>query len=233
KAVTHSGLFIVHKVEDKWYFEVPDSMLSRQFMAVTRFSKTAGGAGIYGGELANQQTLAWEKGPSNTLFLRVITPVSMEDSTNKIYKAVTNSNVNPIAAAFEIKAYGHDSTTSVIDVTDYFKGDNQIVGIPNAVKSRMKLGGLAGDRSYILHINTYPINTEVRTVKTFSVGGGLPSPFGLSFTSPTDAAGAVTLELNTSFILLPAVPMKKRLFDPRVGYFADEYVIYSDDQQKQ
>jgi len=96
----------------------------------------------------------------------------------------------------------------------------------------MKLGGLAGDRSYIDHISTFPINTEVRTVKTFTVGGGPSLPFGLSFNSPTDAAGASTLELNTSFILLPSAPMKKRLFDRRVGYFADDYTVYSDDQQK-
>ena len=231
KAVTHSGLFTVHKVEDKWFFEIPDSMLLREFMAITRFGKTAGG-GIYSGELANQQTLEWEKGPSNTLFLRVVTLVSMADSTNKIYTAVRNSNVDPIVAAFDVKAFGKDSGSVVIDVTDYFKGDNLIVSIPAAVKSRMKLGGLAADRSYIEQINTFPINTEVRSVKTFSTGGGMPSPFGFSFPSPTDAAGAVTLELNTSFILLPTVPMSKRLFDPRVGYFADDYTIYSDDQQK-
>ena len=231
KAVTHKGLFTVHKVDDKWYFEIPDSMLLREFMAITRFGKTAGG-GVYGGELANQQTLQWEKGPSNTVFLRVVTLVSMADSSNKIYKAVRNSNVNPIAAAFDIKAFGKDSSSIVIDVTDYFKGDNLIVSIPPAVKARMKLGGLAADRSYIEHINTFPINTEIRSVKTFSTGGGAPSPFGISFASPTDAAGAITLELNTSLILLPATPMPKRLFDRRVGYFAEDYTVYSDDQQK-
>ncbi|MBS1604173.1 MAG: zinc-dependent metalloprotease [Bacteroidetes bacterium] len=231
KAVTHKGLFTVHKVDDKWYFEIPDSMLQREFMAITRFGKTAGN-GVYGGELANQQTLQWEKGPSNILFLRVVTLVSMADSSNKIYKAVRNSNVNPIAAAFEIKTYGKDSSSVVIDVTDYFKGDNLIVSIPPAIKSRMKLGGLAADRSYIEHINTFPINTEIRSVKTFSTGGGAPSPFGISIASPTDAAGAITLELNTSLILLPATPMPKRLFDKRVGYFAEDYTVYSDDQQK-
>src|ERR1700754_4061387 len=231
KAVTHSGLFTVHKIEDKYYFEIPDSLLLREFMAITRFGKTAGG-GVYGGELANQQTLQWEKGPNNTLFLRVVTLVSMADSSNKIYKAVRNSNVNPIAAAFDVKAFGKDSSSVVIDVTDFFKGDNLIVSIPPSIKGRMKLGGLAGDRSYIEHINTFPINTEVRSVKTFSSGGGMASPFGLSFSSPTDAAGAVTLELNTSFILLPSTPMRKRLFDSRVGFFADDYVVYSDEQQK-
>src|SRR5258708_111463 len=232
KAVSHQGLFSVHKVEDKWYFEIPDSLLSREFMAITRFSKTAGG-GVYGGELANQQTLQWEKGPNNTLFLRVITLVNMAaDSTHNIYKAVTNSNVNPITAAFDIRAFGKDSSSVVIDVTDYFKGDNLVVSIPASVKGRMKLGGLASDRSYIQHISTFPINTEVRTVKTFTAGGGPPSFFGPSAPSPSDAAGAVTLELNTSFIMLPAVPMQKRLFDRRVGYFADDYTIYSDEQQK-
>ena len=231
KAVSHAGLFIVHKVEDKWYFEIPDSLLSREFMAITRFSKTAGG-GVYGGELTNQQTLQWEKGPSNTLFLRVITLINMADSTNNIYKAVSNSNLNPIAAAFEIKAYGKDSASSVIDVTDFFKGDNQVVGIPPAAKGRLRLGGLSQDRSYIEHINTYPINTEVLSVKTFSTGGGTPSLFGPSAPSPGEAAGAVTLELNTSFILLPPSPMQKRLFDQRVGYFADDYTVFNDDQQK-
>ncbi len=232
KAITRHGLFTVHKVEDKYYFEIPDSLLLREFMAITRFSKTAAGGGVYGGELANQQTLEWEKGPGHTLFLRVVTLVSMADSTNKIYKAVKNSSVDPIAAAFEIKAYGKDSTSVVIDVTDYFKGDNTIISIPQGIKSRMKLGGLASDRSYIEHINTYPINTEVTSIKTFSSGGGMSSPFGISFSSPTDAAGAVTIELNTSFLLLPTIPMAKRLVDPRVGFFADEYVIYSDEQQK-
>ncbi len=231
KAVSRQGLFTVHKVDDKWYFEIPDTMLQREFMAITRFGKTGGG-GIYGGELANQQTLEWEKGPSNALFLRVVTLVNMADSTNKIYKAVRNSNVDPIAAAFDIRAYGKDSASVVIDVTDYFRGDNQIVSIPPAVKSRMKIGGLAMDRSYIEQINTFPINTEVRSVKTFSSGGGMPSLFSISIPSTADAAGAVTLELNTSFILLPAVPMSKRLADSRVGYFADDYTIYSDDQQK-
>jgi hypothetical protein len=229
KAVTSKGLFTVHKVEDKWYFEIPDSLLKKEVMAITRFSKTAGG-GVYGGELANQQVLQWEKGPNNTLFLRVVILVNMADSTNKIYKAIANSNVNPIAASFDVKAYGKDSSSSIIDVSDFFKGDNLIVSIPASVKGRMKLGGLAGDRSYIDHISTFPINTEVRTVKTFTVGGGPASPFGGA--SPADAAGAATLELNTSFILLPATPMKKRLFDRRVGYFADDYTVYSDDQQK-
>jgi hypothetical protein len=54
-------------------------------------------------------------------------------------------------------------------------------------------------------------------------GGGTPA--GAS-------AGAVTVELNTSLLLMPKTPMTPRLFDRRVGYFTDRYVQFSDDQQK-
>ena len=168
KAISKPGLFTVHKVEDKWYLEIPDSVLGREIMAITRFSKVAGGGGVYGGEEANEQTIAWEKGPNNNLFLRVITTISVADSTNQIYKAVTNSNVNPIAAAFEIKALGKDSTSTIIEVTDFFNGDNQVINIDPFGKKFLNLANLASDRSYIKSINSYPINVEVKTVKTYN-----------------------------------------------------------------
>jgi hypothetical protein len=237
KAVSRKGLFTVHKVEDKWYFEIPDSILRKEIMAVTRFSKVAGGGGVYGGEIANQVTLQFEKGPSNNVFLRTITLISMADSTNDIYKAVSNSYLNPIAAAFDIKAFGKDSASVVIEVTDFFKGDNQVVSINPSRKRMLNLTALSPERSYISAINTYPINTEVRTVKTFistpAAGFGAPSSGPTSRTLPAASqAGAVTLETNTSFIILPGQPMARRFFDPRVGFFADDFERYSDDQQK-
>ena len=244
KAITKKGLFTVHKIEDKFYFEIPDSILGREIIAITRYSKIAGGGRNYGGELVNEQTLKFEKGPSNNIFLRVVTLISTADSTNVISKAVSNSYLDPIAAAFPVAAYGKDSVSNtastVIDVSDFFKADNQVVSLTPAIKRNLSLSALAADRSYIQSINTYPINTEIRTVKTFSstpAGGGgfgiptTPQPQTTSLPAAS-AAGAVTLELNTSMLLLPKVPMNRRLFDPRVGYFADDFTVYSDDQQK-
>ena len=236
KAVTKKGLFTVHKVDEKYYFEIADSILGREILAVTRFSKVAGGGGAYGGEEVNQQSLKFEKGPSNNIFIRVVTLISTADSTTAISKAVKNSYLDPIAAALGIAAYGKDSSSYVVDVTDFFKGDNQIVSLDPGDKRRFSLGTLAADRSYIQSINTFPINTEIRTVKTFTSsggGGGLSggAPGGTTLPAAT-AAGAVTLELNTSMILLPVTPMHRRLFDSRVGYFADNFVVYSDEQQK-
>ncbi len=238
KAVTTKGLFTVHKVEDKYYFEIHDSIQGREIMAVTRFVKVPSNKGVgratYGGELTNQQTITFERGPSNNVFMRVITLVSVADTASAIFRAVTNSNLNAIAAAFPVAAYGKDSSSVVIEVTEFFKGDNQVVSISPGAKRSFNLSSIAADRSYIDNIRTFPMNTEVRTVKTFnsSPAFGAPSPFPSSNVPAANAAGAVTVELNTSMVLLPRTPMAIRYWDRRVGFFPEDFTNYSDDQQR-
>ena len=233
KAVTQKGVFTVHLQDDKFYFDIQDSLLGRELIAVTRYAKVAGGARKYGGEQVNEQTIQFEKGPNNRIFMRVVSLISRADSTQTIAKAVKNSYLDPIVAAFDVKAYGKDSTSSIIDVTDFFKGDNQAVSLSTFEKRNFNLSGLASDRSYIETIKSYPINIEVKTVKTYNASSPMPgSPAGGSFIPAAANAGAVTFELNTSILLLPKTPMGRRLFDSRVGYFADNFVEYSDDQQK-
>ncbi len=236
KAVSQKGVFSVHFLDDKYYFEIPDSLLGRELLAVTRFTKVAGGARKYGGEEVNEQSLQFEKGPNQRIFMRVVTLISRADSTQTIAKAVKNSYLDPIVASFDIKALGKDSSSSVIEVTEFFKGDNQAVSLTPSAKRMFGLMGLASDRSYIESIKSYPINMEVRTVKTFNASAPMPgSPMGGGSSASIPAAmngGAVTLELNTSIRLLPKVPMNTRFFDSRVGYFADNFVQFSDDQHK-
>ena len=235
KAKTTKGLFTVHKIDEKYFFEIDEKLFGKEIMAITRFSKVAGGGGVYGGELANQQVVKFEKGPNDKVFMRVVTLISVADSSQPIYKAVSNSNLDPIAASFDIKSLGKDSSGAVIDVTDFFKGDNQAVAVSNQAKRRLSLTALLADRSYIEVIKSFPINTEVKTVKTYASApapagmGGFPTASSLPAAS---AAGAVTLEFNVSFILLPEKPMQRRMNDPRIGFFAEDYTVYSDNQQK-
>ena len=235
KAVSQKGVFTVHFLDDKFYFDIPDQLIGRELLAVTRFVKVPGGARKYGGEEVNEQSIVFEKGPNQRIFMRVVSLISKADSTQTIAKAVKNSYLDPIVASFDIKAFGKDSNSSIIDVTDFFKGDNQAVSLTSNEKRSFNLSALASDRSFIQSIKSYPKNIEIRTVKTYSAsaGGGIGSPMGGGSTIPAVSnAGAVTFELNTSVLLLPEVPMNRRLFDPRVGYFADNFVTYSDDQHK-
>ena len=238
KAVTKQGLFTIHKVDDKWYFEIPDSILNREMIVTSRYSKVAGGGGVYAGEMENRNTVIWEKGPNNKVFLRVVTVISVADSTTDIFKAVSNSNLNPIARSFDIKAFGKNEGSVVIEVSDFFEGDNQPVSLNSSTKRRFNLGNQVADRTYISSVSTFPINTEVKVVRTFTSAPpvtppGGPKGRGSSVTLPAAyVAGAVTLEMNNSFVLLPKIPMVKRLYDPRVGFFADDFVKFDDKQQK-
>lgn len=235
RAKTQKGLFTVHKINEDYFFEVPDSIIGREFMAVTRIAKAPTGAG-YGGEEENRQVLRWERGPNNKLFLRaVLTINTSSDETKPITQAVANSNVQPIAASFDIKSIRKD-TSYVISVTDFFKGDNQLISLDPRTKRSFSLTAIQADRSYVQSIKSFPINTEVRMVKTFT--SVLPPPTAGS--GPVQvrelpagaSAGVVTIELNTSMILLPKVPARKRLFDPRVGYFANGFTVYGEESQK-
>ncbi|WP_019945927.1 zinc-dependent metalloprotease [Dyadobacter beijingensis] len=237
-AVSQKGMISVHKMDDKWYFEIPDSLLNRDIMAVTRYSKTAAGGGIFGGEEVNRQMIRWEKGMDNNLLLRSVTiVVASPDSTKPIFQAVKNSNSDPIIGVFDIKAVKKEpSRSSVIDVTDYFNADNQVFSLSSVSKQLLKLAAFKKEASFIEKISSYPINTEIRSVKTFSVTPQLLTPtpvpsIGQYLPSGLDA-GVVTFEMNTSLILLPKTPMKKRIFDSRVGYFANQYATFGEESQR-
>ncbi len=236
-AKSTTGMVTVHEQDDKFFFEIPDSIFERDIMAVTRIAKTPTGAG-YGGEQANRQVLRFERGPSDKVFLRVVNFINVSaDSTEPIYQAVRNSNVDPIAAAFDIKSIRED-TSVLVDVTSFFNDPNQAITLPPRVEQRYRLKNLAKDRSYIESIRSYPINVEIRTVKTYNVNP--PSPNQRSSSGPSRTvdlpggsdAGAVTFELNTSMILLPKVPMRRRISDPRVGIFSSRYTVYDGEGQR-
>jgi len=237
-AVSQKGMISVHKMSDKWYFEIPDTLLSRDIMAVTRYSKTAAGGGIFGGEEVKRQMIRWEKGLDNTILLRSITiVVASPDSTKPIFQAVKNSNSDPIIGVFDIKALQKEGDkSSVIDVTDFFNADNQTFSLNPIVKQLHKLAAFKKEASFIEKMSAYPINTEIRTVKTFAVVPPAisltPVPSVGSYLPSGSDAGVVTLELNTSLILLPKTPMRKRIFDNRIGFFANQYAIFGEESQK-
>jgi len=240
KAKTDKGLFVTHKVEDKYYFEIPDSLLGREILVVNRISKAPAGprAGFlgYAGDQIGENVITFEKGPNNKIFLRSNSFDEAGRDSAGMYNAVRNSNVQPIVAAFDIKAFAKDSITnargSVIEVTDYLMGDNDILFFEGRTKRALGLSAFQRENSYVGDVNAYPNNIEIKTVKTYM---RTPTPQGgngatISFGAP--AAGTPsTFELNSSMILLPKEPMKPRYFDPRVGFFATSYTDFDANPQ--
>jgi len=229
KAITKKGLFTIHKVEDKWYFEIADSLLGRDILIVNRLSKA--GAGMrnyffgYAGDQIGNNVVSFEKGPGNKIFLKKISFDEMsKDSMQPMYRAVMNSNIQPIVAAFDIAAFNKDSTGSIIEMTSYINNDNDILNFAANFKTLFQVGGQQTDKSYIVSVKTYPLNVEIKTVKTYSKssGGGFGAPGPITFASP-GGGQLLTMELNSSLLLLPKTTMQQRYFDPRVGFFIRQY----------
>ncbi len=227
KAVSDYGLFTVHKVEERYFFEIGDSLLRRDILVVNRISKASAGMrnGFFGyaGDQIGQNVIRFEKGPNNKVFLRTISFAEYaRDSTSPMFNVVNNSNIQPIAASFDIKAFSPDSTGSVIDITDYISGDNDVLFFNSSLKSANRIGQHQSDKSYISGVRSYPVNVEINTVKTFGRTPASPGQGGMG----GPAGGNITVELNSSLVMLPKVPMKPRHYDPRVGYFAIGYTDF-------
>ncbi len=227
-----SGLHGIAQNEKDWYFEIPDSLLGRRLLAVTRFVSNTVDAGTYGGEEVNEVMIYWEKAANGNLLLRtdVLSIQAAEDQA--INKAVKVSSENPIVASFKPEKGATEGTTR-IKVNSLFEGDTQVFSLTPGDKRNFNLGNVKGDASFINSVRTYPINTEVTVTKTFGYNAPTAPNQGRD-TQRLPAGqetGVVTVVLNTSIVLLPETPMQQRWFDPRVGYFAGGYSEFSDDQQ--
>ncbi|MBW2962686.1 zinc-dependent metalloprotease [Mesonia aestuariivivens] len=222
KAKTDKGLFNVHYLDKKYFYEIPDSILNREMLMVTRIAKTATGIGFGGGK-QNSQVLRWQKKGENIL-LRVVSHEIVASDSLPIHQAVVNSNFEPILYSFPIKAFHKDSVNqaSVIDVTTFFEKDVRALGLRQAQRKKYKISKVDNNRSYVDTIKSFPENIEVRHVKTYNAGNP-PS---------NETTGSISLEFSNSMILLPKEPMKRRYFDERVGWFARSQTDYGLDAQK-
>jgi hypothetical protein len=204
------GLLNVVFAENHYLLEIKDSLLGRDMLCVSRMIKSAAGLRSrtsmlgYGGDEIDENEIRFEKAPNNKIMIRQISYDELSaDSTQSMYRSVSNSNLQSIAALFDIKAVSKNKDGVVIDVTDYLNGDNDLLFFDPGVKKSLSIGNYQPDKSYVETINTYPDNTEIKTVKTYTVAPsrpGEPAP-----------GGTVSVELNCSLILFPDRLFQKHL----------------------
>ena len=221
-AKTDKGLFTVHKIKDSYFYEIPDSLLNREMLTVTRIAETASGIGFGGGK-QDTQVHRWER-KNNQILLRLVSHEIFAQDSLPVHEAVANSNFEPILQSFPIKAIGKDSLSKsyVIDVTDLYTKDVMSLGLPDITRKQYKVSKLDENRSYIDTIRSYPENIEVRHIKTYNAG---EPPSNVS-------TGSISMKFSNSMILLPKVPMKRRYFDQRVGWFSRGQTDYGLDAQE-
>lgn len=222
KPGSESGLFGVSRSGADWFFTIHDSLLGRDILASVRFTSTPAGTGSYGGEQVGQQTVYWQLAPDGKLLLRSRLLINAADTIDAINRAVVISNENPVIAAFPVVEKTKRGRR--IKVNGFLLEDSPALGASELVKRNMGLQSYQSSLSFVESVKSFPLNTEIRTVKTWS-----SSSYN---TVAGYKTGRVSIGFNISFVLLPEVPMQRRLFDPRVGYFSDQFTYYADHQQR-
>ena len=218
-------MFNVYRTTDeKLYFQIPDSLLGRELMMISRWSRVPANFGGFNpaGFSAQEQVLSFERRGQRVMLRKHSYDQVAADST-PIALSVLANNYAPIVSSFPIAALGPDNASVVIDVTEFYKGDTPAIsGLDPARRRTYGVRRLDPDRSYINHARSFPLNVEVRHTQTFDAA-----------TPPSNEhVGALTLEMNQSLVLLPREPMRPRYSDERVGFFSTERINFGIVDQK-
>lgn len=234
KAKTDTGVFSVHKIDEKYFLEIPDNQLKKEFLLVSRLTKSAAGmrSGTtgYAGDQISQNVVTFEKGPEDKIFMRSISFVDYaKDSTSQMYASVNRNNSQAIVETLDIKAFNKEKKSSVVEITSLINMDNDLFSFDTRYKKSFKVGALQKDKSFVNFVKSFPTNIEVNTTKTFAktLGNFKPAPGQ----DKPEISGNYTVEINTSLVLLPENKMQARYYDPRVGYFTVGYTDFDLDPQ--
>jgi hypothetical protein len=217
-AVTQRGLFHVHRVSDRMLFEIPDSLLGRDMAVMSRYAQTQEGLANGGDRMGPNMVVRWER-RDNTVYLRAASHSNTADEGTPLHLAVENSNFAPVLQAFPIRSRGPGS--SVIDVTDMYLGDTPSFSLPRQQRTRLGVRSQDRARSWIEWARSFPINVELRVVRTYTADQPPSNTRG----------GALSFAVNHSMVLLPEEPMRPRLYDERVGFISTGRTNYSSEFQ--
>lgn len=214
KAVTQSGLFRVHRLDDKLFYEIPNDLLDTDLLWVTQISETTAGSS-YAGMPAGNEVVRWEKRGDRVLLRRVRYGLrsAVDDP---IAEAVEKSNLAPIIKVFEVLAYGRD-IAPVIDVTELFTKDVAEFSAKNALDA----GAMDSDRTFIDSVKAFPININVAVLATYAPKKAEDTP-GIS---------GVSAVIHHSMVRLPESPMEPRRHDERVGFFSVGFTEFGENPQ--
>jgi hypothetical protein len=219
RAKSKTGVFAVHQVGARLFFEIPARELGKDFVVATVLAGTPAGIGI-NGTLGPDRVVRFERRENRILMRDINYNNVASDTSRSTARAMAMIEFYPILASFNVEAYGKDSA-AVIDVSRMFNGGMQ----------EFTAGGrraqVDANRSYIEKFAAFTRNVNVTAMQTFTAA---PAP---GAAAPGGGAQSATTEAYTfSFVKLPDVPMQPRFHDARVGYFGEFKTDFGSSEQR-
>ena len=229
EAKSKKGLFTVHQVKDRYYYEIPKSELNKEYLWVTQIARTTLGVG-YGGQALGSRVVRWERN-GNKINLRDVNYDVVADPSQPIARAVKAANNNAILMTFPVAAFGKDES-AVIEIGRLYTSDI----FEFSARQRLNATMMDASRSFIERVSPYPENIEAEASHTYSRSA---SPPGMQQNQPVNPftgagmrPGSATVVMHYSMVKLPEKPMQPRKFDERVGYFTVRNMDYSRDEHR-
>ncbi len=219
-SVKMSGVMNVIEKGDSVFLELPASLIGREFLVVNRLQqvpKELNESGVNRGINYENQTIRfeWDK-KKHAVEIRQQRATPIVSEFDNISRSVKENYIDPIIASIKIRAVGTDSASVIFPVNKLFNGTDDClndvfhkINIPNSPNR---------DLSRIVSVKAHEQSVTATSEQTVIVHEG------------TDKVN-VTVVVSSTLYLLDKEPMAGREETARVGYFAEERLFYSDDQQ--
>lgn len=216
---TLHGLFDVHVVCDRVFFEIPARLLGRDLLVTTEFAavsvdteEASPGEVVYNGLVRFVRR-------GGKVFLERVRYDLWAEKVPNLQRAVEAAQLGTVIKAFDLAAEGADGAP-VVDVTGLFATDVP-EGFGQDYKRQFRLSTVDPRRSYIARVKAFPNNVNVRFYQTW-----VPDAADRARHDVHDTG----FLFNTSILELPETPMRPRYWDDRVGYFPVRFLDYGTDE---
>ena len=225
------GMFRLHDVKGKLYFEIPDSLFGREMLLGSTISEVSDNAAATIGSKSDY--------PLHVIFTRndryvQLRTVNCENITDEIgasaalIDAVKRNSADPILRNYKIEAYSKDSTAVVVNVTDLFVSDVEEMspfskyGLYSSFTLKKTF---QKERSMLGAIKAFSDNVVVRSTLSYV--------FSLSRGRTTLIQDRpLTAVMTRSLVLLPREPYRPRITDSRMSVFPTGKVLFSEREQR-
>ena len=225
RARSKAGVFGVHQVGSRLFFEIPAAEIGKDFVVTQVLAATPNGIpGLGTWFPGTDRVIRFERRDNRIIVRNVNFDNVASDTLLSTPRAMGMIQFFPIMAAFNVETYGRDSA-AVIDVTRMFTG-----GV-----TEFTAGGrravVDASRSFVERFSAFPRNVNITATQTYTAAGaaGLPAIPGLNIGGP---ASATTEAYTYSIVKLPDTPMQPRLWDARVGFFDESKTEFGSAEQR-
>jgi len=216
-AKTTDGMFKLHIVKEKLYFEIPLNLLGKDMLIASKISAISNNTDNIAGQMPQDPLHIKLSKDDKKIYMHEVMTNVVSPKGEKINISLKKNFIDPIMEGFEIKTWNNDSTAVVIDVTKFFKGDVKSLSALTPAGPfdayfgiRRLKGTLKANLSTITGVKAFEKNISVKSRMVYKTSGN-------SFTA----------NMTRTILLLPENPMRYRVADRRIGYFSEKRFLFS------